>query len=260
MSGVIKLFASLALLCCLSGLALSQPKLPTPEEKREAEKAWEALIRTKGGREKLYSITNMLTEYANMTTLYGFPNSEWYFAYNIDGKTPSLVIADGSKSIQYYCSPKGLASIAYENLTGAFDTEQLTFLLETKWYKPEVLRVIREKEGRKEIDVIETIIGKQRVDFVYESEELLVSEVRFYYKGNIWRKYRFSDYTDIDGIKMPTKIAYGFDVEKYAHLNHSIPIMFMLNVDYDPEIFTKPQRATTPDAWKAKKPTPLPMP
>lgn len=103
------------------------------------------------------------------------------------------------------------------------------------------------------MDVLETIVGKRRMDFVFEPEELLVSEVRFYYEGSVWRKFRLSDYTEINGIKMPKKIAEG--VEYWDHFNglkYPEDIKIMLNVDYDPELFTHPTKATTADAWRRK--------
>jgi hypothetical protein len=109
-------------------------------------------------------------------------------------------------------------------------------------------------QGKKKLDVIETIFENKRLDFIYEPEEMLVMEVKFY-DGKLgwWRSYSFSDYTEINGIKMPRTwgIKQGFHMER-EKFNNNKPIKFTFNVDYDPELLTRPLKATTADAWKRK--------
>lgn len=240
----------IVLMVCTATLLGAQVTTPTSTETREVKRAWESLIRAKGGREKLYSITNMVTEYGQMTTVYGFPDSEWNFHYQLDGKTPSLIVGDGEKSVAYSCGPAGLVSVVHYDWKGKLAFDHLLYLLETKWFKPELVRVTRIKDGKKQIDVIETTIGGQRVDFVYEAEELMVSEVRLYsLDGRLLDRTGFSDYGEINGIKIPRKITLGWKNER---MSEPLPITILLNVDYDPAIFTRPAKATTPDAWKRK--------
>src|SRR5438445_10895191 len=137
---IARFFGLLLVLCCLSGLVLPQEKAPTADEKREAEKVWEALIRAKGGREKLHSITNMLysrSDDGNRTQLYVFPDSKWdYGDFKETGRR--LEIFDAKTSMQYSLDLFGIISRSsrgpqYGNEVFVFD--QLDLLLETKWFK-----------------------------------------------------------------------------------------------------------------------------
>jgi len=237
----------------LPGIVMAQERAPSVSEKREVEKAWEALIRAKGGRERLHSVTNMIIEEPGVTDLYVFPNSQWHFAPFSDkwGKPiPALSVWAGS--LWYVCNAGGIVSAETYDNSNRDDVYEATYLLETKWTKPELLRVERIRKDKNQLDVIETKVGEKRVDFVFESEELLVYEVWWYYKGVVSQKYRFSDYTEINGIKVPRKIAWSLNDFKFKGLDDPGDLKIMLNVDYDPEIFTHPTKATTADAWKRK--------
>lgn len=66
----------LVLIIFAAHLVSGQTTTETPsaeKERIEAERAWEQLIEMKGGREKLHSITNMLTEISSMTLLDIYP-------------------------------------------------------------------------------------------------------------------------------------------------------------------------------------------
>lgn len=91
------------------------------------------------------------------------------------------------------------------------------------------------------------------MDFVFEPEEMLVSEVRFHLEdGRVCQKYKLSDYTEINGIKMPQTFRIGGFENKFEDLKDPMPIKFTFNVDYDPKIFDPPFWATTSDAYKPK--------
>lgn len=228
------------------------PQKSDLSEKKEAEKAWESLIKTKGGREKLHSVNSMLYEFpVDLTRLWVLPNRLWEFSsFMFTG----AVISDGVKGVQYYAREDGVHNTEHDDLSLWYSTQVLPFLLETKWQKPELLRVKRVKDGKKTLEIIETMVGGRQMDFVYEIEEMLVSEVRFYdQKGRMWQVYAFSNYTTIDGIKMPQ--TYGQKsgyTEKAISKFAVLPIKFTFNVDYDPELFDRPLKATTSDAWKRK--------
>ena len=237
-----------------NGVALSQNETVSANEKREAEKVWESLIKAKGGREKLHSITNMLTEYSKVVTrLDIFPNSLWNFAYQLDGK-PVVNIWDGTKSIGLYGGENGLIGTNPDDTQLTILNDRVPYLLETKWNKLVPQRVTRIKQDKKNFDVIETIFEKMRIDFVFEPEEMLVREVQFYDQGKLWQQYNLSNYVDVDGIKMPQSRAYGWSLDKFDGLKHPVPIKFTFNVEYDPQLFERPLKATTPDAWKPQKP------
>ena len=243
----------MAILICglLVGDAISQSDNATSVEQREAKRAWESLIKTKGGRERLNSISSMLTQFDSLTRLEVFPNSRWQFAHWLDGR-PSLQIYSGEDKLRVLAGTAGLEEIAHEDCGDDCWRNQIPYLLETKWYKPTPLRVTSEKFDKKTSDVIEVQMGGQQLAFVFEPEEMLVKEVRFFADGKVWQKFRLGNYVEIDGIEMPTLWSIGDIGDRFVDLNRMMPITFQFDVDYNPKIFGPPFIATTPDAWKRK--------
>lgn len=257
LSKTLRTFLLLLILISLVSVGVFPQNDPSAE-KCEAEKAWEALIKTKGGREKLHSVTNMLVEYRDdknqrsiNTNLDIFPNKRWTFHY-LFFDLPQVCAASDTTYPDTCGDENGLQGTSVNPYKNWVEQNRLPFLLETKWDKPEPLRVFRIREKKKDFDVIETRINNMRMDYVYEPEEMLVTEIHFYEDGKIWSKYRLYDYTRINGIMMPQRLARGSSLFKFSDLKVVIPIRFTLNVDYDPQIFERPLKATTPDAWKRK--------
>jgi len=239
-------------LCLFTGGPRAQEKIPLPTEKRDVQKAWDALIRMKGGREKLYSLTNVLKEFDHAASLYIFPSNKWSFAYFPVTDDPGVEIFDGEKSVEYYVGKRGLTNSRRMTDRTWIAYAFLPFVLETKWDKPELLRVYQRKQGKNKLDVIEAIVEGKRLDFVYEPEEMLVTEVRYYDSKGEWSStYAMSNYTEINGIKMPQLWAPIYDDPNRKKIDY-IPIKFAFNVDFDPKIFEPPFNATTADAWKRK--------
>ncbi len=130
----------------------------------------------------------------------------------------------------------------------------MPLLLETKWNKPEIVRVSQLKDGKAKLEVVETIVGKRRMEFIFEPEDMSILKVREYdERGILWRVYSFSDYVEIDGIKMPRSwgSASGYKPGNLDKFDNEI-CNFSFNVDYAPDLFTRPLKATTPNAWKHK--------
>ncbi|MBV9241225.1 MAG: hypothetical protein JO314_04375 [Acidobacteria bacterium] len=246
-----RLVIFLAALASLAIVAEAQKSVSqTTNNQNEAQKAWDSLIRTKGGRDKLYSVTNILTEsYYGTTRLFVMSNRLWQFSTGFDGQ-PDLDVNDGHMA--YAASSRGTYGSQPVEMDPC-DYERMMFLLETKSCKPEILGVTRVREGKRVLDVIQTVFSGSRVDLAYEPEEQLVGEARVYWSaGEIGHKYRFDKYVDVDGIKMPTMIADSVDYPKFRDLDHFVPVKISLNVDYDPKIFEPPFIATTKDTWKRK--------
>ncbi len=200
----------------------------------------------------MHSLTNVLIEnpdYAEVR-LYVFPDMRWHLGRLLDG-IRSLDVYNGGVKTWYLTD--GFSSAGHEDRTRFMMEEQLPFMLETKFYKPELLRVMRMDVEKKKMDVIETMVGDIQMDFVYEPEEMLVREVWFHgHDGRVLEKYRFWEYVEIDGLKMPRAWSFDQAFNKYAFLKLKHPISFQFNVDYDPKIFEPPFDATTPDAWRRK--------
>jgi len=137
---------------------------------------------------------------------------------------------------------------------------RLAYLLETKWDKPELLGLTTRQHAKKSLDVIETRFAGVRTDFVYDPEDMLVTEVDEYDKDGVaGGAILLSDYASINGIQMPRTVFYlvGWEPTNWKDPKHDpnyLKINFAFNVDYDPKIFTGPLRAGSKDDWKPKKP------
>lgn len=129
---------------------------------------------------------------------------------------------------------------------------ELMFLLETKWDRPTIVGVSRRREGKQIFDVIEGKVGALKIEFGYEPEEMQVRRVYLYVDNALYRVFALDGYRSIDGIQMPSYMG-ELSAEDYLKKKFdSAPISFQFNVDYDPKIFQRPLKSTTPDAWKRK--------
>jgi len=244
----------LSLLASLCGIAAAQGNDHSADDGQQAARAWEALIRAKGGREKLQSIRNYVMTRPLETALEVFPCSHWLFGYHID-LSKRLEVYDNDKKQLTLAGVHGTEKVLNENWETGEGCwyDQVPLFLETKWYRPIPLRVTREKVDKKISDVLEVRIGDLNLAYVYEPEEMLVREVRFISGGVMLQKYRFDKYVDVDGIKMPSLWGIGISASKFAEINNLTPVTFEFNVAYDPKIFKPPFVATTPDAWKINR-------
>ena len=239
--------------CLFAVVARAQQYTSTPEEKLQAGKAWDALVSAKGGKSKLHSLTNFLMSFDDYSRLNVFPGYSWESYYFPVVDDPGAHVINWEKTTEYY-SRSNAAAIAKKMTSRSWIAyEVIPFLLETKWDKPELLRVSQIKKGKRKFDVIETTVEGKRLDFVFEPEEMLVTEVRFYDEKGEWsHSHAMADYVDINGIKMPRHWAKLFEDDVKNEKIDYITVSFAFNVDYDPELFTRPLIATTPDAWKRK--------
>jgi hypothetical protein len=219
-------------------------------DKQKAEKAWEALIKEKGGRARLHGIDTFMfafveKEKPTYLSLHVPPSRLWNFLYHLDG-TPRTYRSDSSRPLQEWANPDGTGDFLKEDASPRFGLERVIYLLETRFEKPTLLRVSRKRIGKATYDVLETSLGDERIDFYFEPEAMLVMRVvLFYADARVFRTYVFSDYTEIDGIKMP-------QWQGNEERSKIYGLRFAFNVDYDPVIFTEPLKVTTIDGWKRK--------
>jgi hypothetical protein len=233
----------------------------------KAQHIWEQSLVAKGGRERLYSVRNMVISSSGSykplkfkikpdgevssrsgkqsgifsEELYVFPDRLWSWTdyrpavfglrvsmYNYDTKT-KYVITDGE--------PNHPAEPFTENeLAGrGFPVTQLMYLMESKWLKPKLVKVTTERIGFRVVDVVQTEVDGRRYDFAIERKTHLPVRFTFYsqYKGKVYTHVNgLSDYTDVDGIKVPRTI----ELED----SHKEKSNISFNVEYNEKIFTNP--------------------
>ena len=263
------LFSTIALLVAL-GL---QPVMATPpakktvtpdDGKQEAERLWELAIAAKGGRERLYAVRNMvISRRAEYTThlfkknqvhqegLYVFPNKYWFWndlrpdvfglnvkMYNFDSNMCYSITPENPhqppEPITRTPSDKTLADV------------QLSYLLETRWFKPVLVKASSGRVGLQKVDIVETRVNDYRVDFAFDRRTHLPIRKSYYRVVNN-KTYvdviKLSDYAEISGIKVPLTVEYD-DGTKYK-------ASVQFNVEYNEDIFVKPPPIEAgPEAWK----------
>lgn len=262
------------LLLSASGVSAQSgsPPPPTDKERREAQRVWGQMLEVKGGRAQLHAIENVLLTSGTKPNdtgidLYVFPGRLW--SWRRAPPAPNVVwveMVNPELGVRFVASNTGL--IRAEEMTEELSrdikwgtlTKASAYLLETKWLQPEPRRVTRQRVGKEQLDVIETLLRDQvsgheeRMDFVIEPESLLVRRVVQHYKGKPVRYYCFDDYAPVGGILMPRRVGlnnYRFWEQRNC-LSYSLAVRF--NVEYDPGVFERPPTvAAGPEAWKPKR-------
>lgn len=235
------------------------------QHQKEAERLWEQAIATKGGRDRLYAVRNIVISTEKDTSglstknkvrreeLLVLPNKYWFWddnrpdvfglrvsMYNYDTNM-SYVISEGEPNHQ-------AEPIKNVQKNKALRNDQLSFLLETKWLKPTLVKASRARIGSRAVDVVQTMVEGERVDFAFDRKTHLPVRVSYYdiVAGKTYVNVQsFSNYTEVTGIKVPQTIVYINGSQYRASLQ--------FNVEYNEEIFVKPPRLEAgPEAWKPK--------
>lgn len=230
-------------------------------DKRKAEQAWEAVIKAKGGREHLHSVQNLIIEWGKPATaiwLFAFPDKYWDWTNEGPGpKRWSSMSLYGEPGIFYWIT-ETQTTRAHVDPQGAqreMNVKIATYVLEAKGVKPEPVRVSRVRDGKQVLDVIETRVNGERIDFAVEVEQMLVLKVMWYgqkvTRNEPLDTYLFSDYAPENGIQMP----HGEQMVDDGDKMRKRTLYFRFNVDYDKDFFKQPPPLSAgPDAWKPKRP------
>jgi hypothetical protein len=251
-------------------VSAGQAKPIAPQNTRaEAERLWEQAIAAKGGRDRLYSISNLQLSVRDrqwwglkrvpyeVEALYVFPGKQWEWI-DQTGSIFGFVIwmrnyEQGVHWTYLDHGKGGSVSQTYDNpmyrggLSAIIDA-QLTYLMETRWVKPIPVSVERGKVGWHAVDIVRTVVREypkreEAVSFALDRKSHLPRKV-IYHTVSLGQETSggpsLSDYVSINGVQMPGKV--GRDRTNYQ-----------LNVDYNPQVFElPPQRDAGIDAWKVK--------
>jgi hypothetical protein len=246
----------ISLLCYQTDTITSQPA--------EAIQIWEQAIAAKGGRHRLHAVGNMVIstrgEYASRLLkknqdrreeLIVFPNKYWFWDdYRPDVFGLIVSMYDYDRNLSYVITGvephSPLKPIKGTQRNKAIRNAQLSFLLESKWLRPTIVKASTERIGTHPVDIVQTIVEGERVDFAFDRKTHLLIRIRFHdvVDGKTYvNEESYSDYYDVNGIKVPQIIEFK-DGSKYR-------ARFQFNVEYNEEIFIKPAPIEAgPEAWK----------
>jgi len=268
------------IICLLITLACAAGTLAQDANRQRAEMLWEEAIQAKGGRTRLHSIENFLisstidvnapSKRVDVTTerLYAMPGKAWLYeltpAYDVS--LEATVINTERNLCMVTLAPVGLTQ-SVPGLSVCVPTiwserlvqDPVIYLMETNWVRPVPVNTRTEGKGKKQQDVIETEVGKLRVDFYLDRKtHLPVKLITDKYMGDprltghMKLMITFEDYVDVDGVQMPRRV-----------IREPLGISFVrrdterakyrFNVAYDETIFNHPisKKAKSED-WKQR--------
>ena len=264
----------------LSGVLVSNSQTPETlqagKEQLEAERVWEQIIKVRGGREKLHSVSNLVltkgdSPSKNQIEVYVYPDRYWEWSKGkIVYDYQVVTLTNLLTGIHQLATEKGITSS--KNLIigdprasyrESWLMEASMFLLETRWLKPTPIRVTRQKIGKEQFDVIETrfpnlsVLKDWGLLYYVDPESLEVRRVAGCGDdGKPYSYYYFDGQTTVDGIVVPKSFVSFLASSRVENPNKKsfVPLTFQFNVDYDEKLFERPPSVGDgPDAWKRKK-------
>jgi hypothetical protein len=139
---------------------------------------------------------------------------------------------------------RGPAQGLYEDLVYRLRNGQFVYLMESAYVQPEPVALRRDRLGRFAVDVVETRVDDDRVEFSLDRRthlpmRILIEEKRLPHFPMV---YRLSDYHPIDGIEMPSHVHFGEDETKST-------TTYRFDVDYDESIFVRRSVRFEKNGW-----------
>lgn len=246
---------------------------------------WEEAIRAKGGRERLQSIQNLLISstvdtqaqrgsgHTETERLYAMPGKAWLYTHtpDFDVSVDATVINNERNFCAVTLSPArgGAPSLSHCLPTTPIQyliQEPVIYLMETNWVRPVPVRVRTEGKGKKQLDVIETEVGKLRVDFYLDRKTRLPMRLVTEWYGGLSQAtgplglmtVELADYVTIDGILMPQRVTrmpqIGEGSVGEVSRRDTERAKYRFNVAYNPAIFDSPApKKVKPDDWKLRR-------
>ena len=241
------------------------------DNRARAEALWEEAIRAKGGHERLRSIQSLLISSTvdvraqrgggetEAERLYVMPGKVWRYTrtqdvgvsvdatvINIERGLCAVTLAPGSSGVPplSLCIP----TTPLQYLT----QDPVIYLMETNWVRPVPVGARTEGKGRKQLDVVETEVGKLRVDFYLDRKTRLPVRLVTEWFGGITQAtgplglmtVELEDYADVDGILMPRRVTrkprIGEASVTEVSREDTERARYLFNVNYNPAIFDGP--------------------
>lgn len=139
---------------------------------------------------------------------------------------------------------RGPAQGLYEDLVYRLRNGQIVYLMETAYVQPEPVSMKRGRVERIDVDIVETRVDADQVEFSFDRRthlpvRILIQEKRLH----LPRIYRLSDYRSVGGIRMPSDVRLG---DKNPDKNATT---YAFDVDYDESIFRRGSVRFEKNGW-----------
>ncbi len=270
MSGV----KTILLLTLFLGGAWAQA--PDNPDRVAARAIWEQMLAAKGGRERLMAVRSMELTGRDLfgefdgETIDVFPDRSWKWLGS-PSRPFSLSVCNVAAGISQFSRLNFWHStntdMQNSGCPRALQSDQLLWLNETAWLRPDPLRIVHEKALPESVDVVETRLDGTfyRADFYVDKRTHLPIEVVEYemHPIQIAAHYRLPNYHQVDGIMVPSGISMGHPgrpPENEIRFTSANKSDIHFNVAYREETFTeRPLVDLGPSAWKPGEPAPPPV-
>src|SRR5262245_61238644 len=233
----------------------------------QATDLWEMVISAKGGREKLYRVKSLAisdTEGSPVVDFMVFPDKFFRWAdtrpskiglivemFNFERDFGFTIFGDSTPKIHKH--PR-----LNEGAHSRLDIPQMNYLLETQWFRPEILRASKSDIRGKSVDLVEVLDKGHGTPWRYGIflDEKTHLPVRIGTYSNRRQDDMFTwvdlgEYREIAGIKVPTAIS--------SEGGRWDRVQVEINADYNQEVFERePDMKAGPYQWRKAgiKPSP----
>lgn len=263
------------LVCLLITLLCAASTLAQDANRKRAEVLWEEAIRAKGGRTRLHAIesfvisstidVNAPSKRVDVKTerLYVMPGKAWIWEYapaysvsleatviNIERNLCMVTLAP----VGPMRSVPGLSLCVPTIWSERLIQDPVVYLMETNWVRP--VPVNTRTEGKH--DVIETEVGKSRIDFYLDRKTHLPVKLVMDRPDDpglripMRMMVTFEDYVDVSGIQMPRRVTHEpLPLDVWSIRRDTERAKYQFNVAYNEEIFNFPvSKKAKSDDWK----------
>jgi hypothetical protein len=274
--------------CCLFVLLCGARASGQNANMEKAIELWEKVIAAKGGRENLYAIKNLVVSKKSYSPFEDkeFQNSKSEKLFVMSGKLWSWIderpgfsigisqydfeneigyeITENSEKARIYKPlksqglSKGQLSIVldgerYNNFAKErFLVDQLIYLMETKWFQPQINGMRSERIKGENLNVVEVSFGRQKLEYFIDSKTNLPNKIRRLVWFEDTKEFDnedilfLEDYIEVAGVKFPQVIRRSKKTETKT--------TYKVNVKYKENLFNKPPSiADGQEGWKPKQ-------
>jgi hypothetical protein len=257
MQQVLMLFAMLSLII-VSTMAESQTN-KTDSSLTLASDLWEMAIAAKGGRERLYQVKSLAisdTGSPPVVDFMVFPDKFFMWAdtrpskiglivemFNFESNIGFTIFGDNPPDVR---KKQGLNP----ELRSRLRNPQLYYFLETRWFKPEILRASKSNISGKSVDIVEVLVKgygtPHRYGIFLDEKTHLPVRIGTYSdrrQDEMVAWVDLGEYREVAGIKVPTAIS-----SKGGRWDR---VQIEINADYKPEAFERePNMKAGPYQWR----------
>jgi hypothetical protein len=280
-TGAACLFAALTLAAGASAKISVQKD--DDDNRGRAAALWEEAVRAKGGHERLRSIRSLLISSTvdvqaqrgggetEAERLYVMPGKVWRYTHTPDVyvSTDATVInvERGLCVVTLWPHSNGVPPLSLclpTTTTQYLIQDPVIYLMETNWVRPVPVGARTEGKGKKQLDVVETEVGKMRLDFYLDRKTRLPVRIVTEWYGGITQAgplgpmtVELGDYAAVDGVLMPRRVTrkprIGEGSAAEVSREDAERARYLFNVEYDPVIFDGPAPKNVKRGdWKPK--------